>query len=270
MQRDLGLLNPYVASLAVKLIEECKNQGITIIVTGTLRTYEEQDALYAQGRTAPGKRVTNAPGGYSLHNFGYAFDIAVVKDGKAIYDDVDAYNRVGEIGKSLGLEWGGDFKSIIDRPHFQITQGLTTAQFREGLRPTTPDTAAPAPVVEPVLVVPPAPKVLYPTYNKALIKRVQAIVNEMGIRDDDGHALAEDGIPGDKTKQALKRAIVKRGDKNKLVGIIQEALKIKVDNNYGNAPFHQTYDAIIAFQKKHKLGVDGKVGLQTWSELLWA
>jgi len=40
-----------------------------------LRTYEEQDALYAQGRTAPGPKVTNAPGGHSNHNFGLAFDM---------------------------------------------------------------------------------------------------------------------------------------------------------------------------------------------------
>ena len=83
----LELLKPKVQELAEKLISECKNLGRQIIVTQTLRTIEEQDALYAQGRTRPGNIVTKAKGGYSLHNFGVAFDICPVVNGKAEWND---------------------------------------------------------------------------------------------------------------------------------------------------------------------------------------
>lgn len=93
-------------------------------ITQGLRTIEEQDALYAQGRTAPGNIVTNAKGGSSLHNFGLAFDIVIIRDGKPDWaTDTPDFKYVVEALKELGWEWGGDFHSIIDKPHFQITYG---------------------------------------------------------------------------------------------------------------------------------------------------
>jgi peptidoglycan L-alanyl-D-glutamate endopeptidase CwlK len=103
------------------------------IICGT-RTYAEQDALYAQGRTAPGPVVTNAPGGFSNHNFGIAFDLGVFdQSGRYIDDLPDAglagwdearvshfYRSLAPIGKALGLEWGGDWESIDDEPHYEL------------------------------------------------------------------------------------------------------------------------------------------------------
>jgi peptidoglycan L-alanyl-D-glutamate endopeptidase CwlK len=137
----LNQLNPYIAYLGEQLILKCAEQNINIKITQGLRTYEEQNALYAQGRTTPGRIVTNAPGGFSIHNFGYAFDIVILdsnyEDGLDWTDE--HYYPIGQIGKSIGLEWGGDFTSIKDTPHFQFTQGLTTAQFRAGERPVIPN-----------------------------------------------------------------------------------------------------------------------------------
>ena len=82
-------------------------------------TYAEQDELFAQGRTKPGKRVTNAKGGESNHNFGVAFDVGVF-EGNAYLDDSPAYDAVGAIGASIGLEWGGHWISLVDKPHFQL------------------------------------------------------------------------------------------------------------------------------------------------------
>jgi peptidoglycan L-alanyl-D-glutamate endopeptidase CwlK len=97
------------------------------IISGT-RTYAEQDALFAQGRTKfPGPVVTKARGGQSNHNFGVAWDIGVFQAGKYIPES-DLYKKAGEIGKNLGLEWGGDWKSIQDEPHFQaIPESLLAA-----------------------------------------------------------------------------------------------------------------------------------------------
>lgn len=108
--------------------------------TFTLRSLAEQNALYAQGRTKPGSIVTNAKGGQSWHNWGMAVDIALVldtnKDGKfdtASWDDKGDYDadkhsdwmEIVAIFKKHGWVWGGDFKSIVDKPHFQKTFGLT-------------------------------------------------------------------------------------------------------------------------------------------------
>jgi peptidoglycan LD-endopeptidase CwlK len=118
-------LQPKAAELATQLIEKAKEKGIIIKVISGLRTIEDQNALYEQGRTKPGPIVTTARGGQSIHNTGLAFDIGVFRNDKFIGDDSDpAYTTVGEIGKSLGLEWGGDWKTIADRPHFQTKDAL--------------------------------------------------------------------------------------------------------------------------------------------------
>lgn len=105
----------------------------------TLRTDKEQDDLFAIGRTKPGKRVTNARGGQSYHNYGLAFDIVLIIDGKTASwdtlrdfdgDRVSDWMEVVAIAKKYGWEWGGDFKSFKDQPHFQKTFGKTTAQLR--------------------------------------------------------------------------------------------------------------------------------------------
>jgi peptidoglycan L-alanyl-D-glutamate endopeptidase CwlK len=105
----------------------------------TLRTDKEQDELYAQGRTKAGKKVTNAKGGQSFHNFGLAFDIVLIIDGKEASwntlkdfdgDKVADWMEVVAIAKEHGWEWGGDWAKFKDAPHFQKTHGKTTAQLR--------------------------------------------------------------------------------------------------------------------------------------------
>jgi peptidoglycan L-alanyl-D-glutamate endopeptidase CwlK len=128
--------HPFVAAKARQLITEAYKEGINIIITQGLRTIEEQNELYAQGRAKPGKIVTNAKGGESYHNFGLAFDFAVFNaDGSVNWKVDDKWKRVGQLGKSLGLEWGGDWTSFKDYPHFQYTFGLSLAQLRAGERP---------------------------------------------------------------------------------------------------------------------------------------
>lgn len=109
----------------------------------TLRTFAEQDALYAQGRTKPGAIVTKARGGSSYHNFGVAIDIVLVvdtnKDGKydtAKWDtktDFDGdkiadWMEVVQVFKEYGWEWGGDWK-FTDAPHFQKTFGKSVREL---------------------------------------------------------------------------------------------------------------------------------------------
>lgn len=140
-----GLL-PVVRTATERLIQRSFAIGIPIVITQGLRTVAEQDALYAQGRSKPGKIVTNARGGYSYHNFGVAVDYTLLlPDGRSVSWDtkLDGNNdkqadwlQVAAIGKESGFEWGGDWTSFPDYPHLQMDFGLSTAQYRAGQRPT--------------------------------------------------------------------------------------------------------------------------------------
>lgn len=115
----IGTLHPRVQPYARNLVLKAAAVGITIKVISGLRTYQEQTALYEQGRSKPGSKVTNAPAGYSNHNFGLAFDIGVFEGNKYL-DESPKYKAVAPIGIDLGLTWGGSWKTIQDQPHFEL------------------------------------------------------------------------------------------------------------------------------------------------------
>ena len=129
-EANIKTLVPAAQAKAREFMAACLAAGISLKIIGGTRTYEEQNALYEQGRTKSGPIVTNARGGYSWHNFGIAWDIGIFQSGRYL-DESPLYAKAGAIGKSLGLEWGGDWKSIQDEPHFQIKLGLTLADCRE-------------------------------------------------------------------------------------------------------------------------------------------
>ncbi len=136
--RDIKQLHPRLQEKVTQLKAECEKQGVKIGIGECLRTKEEQDALYAKGRTAPGNIVTNAKGSsYSgMHQWGVAVDF-YRNDGKGAYNNADGFfNKVGQIGKQLGLEWGGDWKSIVDLPHFQLPDWGSTAKKLKDLYKT--------------------------------------------------------------------------------------------------------------------------------------
>ena len=118
-EKVIDRLQPEVAPYARALLERAAAIGLEVKLISGLRTYAEQDELFAQGRTKPGRRVTNAKGGESNHNFGIAFDVGVFR-GKDYLPESPAYDVIGAIGVELGLEWGGDWHSFIDKPHFQL------------------------------------------------------------------------------------------------------------------------------------------------------
>lgn len=107
-------------------------KGVRLRITQTLRTNAEQDALYAQGRTKPGSKVTNAKGGQSIHNYGLAFDFVILldKDKNGTFEstswNIDSnWMTVVNYFKNLGWSWGGDWKSLKDNPHLEKTFGNT-------------------------------------------------------------------------------------------------------------------------------------------------
>lgn len=139
---NITALHPILQTKAALLKEECRKQGISILFSECLRTTAEQDALYAQGRTAPGNIVTNAKGSTysSQHQWGIAIDFYLDMDvdgdgdkkDDAFNDSTGLFDRVGAIAKSVGLGWGGDWTSFKDRPHVYLSDwGSTTTKLKQ-------------------------------------------------------------------------------------------------------------------------------------------
>jgi peptidoglycan L-alanyl-D-glutamate endopeptidase CwlK len=136
---SLSSLHPHVASLARQFLDLCAANRLTVAVIAAFRSWDDQDALYAQGRTAPGAIVTDAMGGDSYHNWGLAFDCVPLRNGVVDWNATDIFNRMGQLGQQVGLEWGGHWTTyqvnLVDLPHYQYTFGLTTEQLLNGARP---------------------------------------------------------------------------------------------------------------------------------------
>lgn len=126
--RKIEDLHPDLQPLCRKFLKACEAAGLDILITCTYRSAEEQDELYARGRTKPGRRVTNAKGGQSKHNHtdsrgkpaALAFDIVPLEGGKAMWSKAfPHWQKAGEIGVALGLEWAGNWRRFTEYPHFQ-------------------------------------------------------------------------------------------------------------------------------------------------------
>lgn len=131
-EKNIRTLKPEVQPLARKLIERATVQGITVKIISGSRTFDEQDSLYAQGRTRAGKIVTKAKGGQSWHNYGLAFDIGIFGADGTYHGESPDYAKCGEIGEALGLEWGGSWANFQDEPHFQFNpMNYSLAEMRE-------------------------------------------------------------------------------------------------------------------------------------------
>jgi peptidoglycan L-alanyl-D-glutamate endopeptidase CwlK len=134
-QARLQKVHPELTKRVTDLIEALQSEGMQVEVVQGLRTFAEQDALYAQGRTKPGKIVTRAKGGQSNHNYGLAVDLCPFVNGQPQWNDDAGFTRIGNEAKIRGLEWGGDWKKFPDTPHVQLP-GLTVNQcfalFKDG------------------------------------------------------------------------------------------------------------------------------------------
>jgi len=131
---DRRELEPRTRELCTALLERAEAAGIPTILIETVRFTPRQLWLYAQGRTRPGSIVTNAKPGETWHDQGIrrAFDVVLLDAaGKAWWNaPAERWERLGAIGKSLGLTWGGDFKGLRDLGHFQLDR-VTLAEAKE-------------------------------------------------------------------------------------------------------------------------------------------
>jgi peptidoglycan L-alanyl-D-glutamate endopeptidase CwlK len=189
--RKIEDLHPKLQELCRKHVEACRARGVFAVVTSTLRDQEYQASLYAQGRTKPGSIVTKMQL-IGPHGFGLAYDVApVTPDGKTIlWNDTAKWKIIGEEGKKLGLTWGGDWKSFVDKPHFELTEGLTAKQLRAGKRTSWWDVKS---------KVQPIPKVVLKKGMKCdEVKLLQELLN------NHEYQLIPDGDFGFMTETAVK------------------------------------------------------------------
>lgn len=134
--RKIEDLAKQLQPLASKFINQANvklaSLNASVFLTCTYRDNDEQAALYAIGRSLPGKKVTNAKPGESKHNFvdaktgkpaAAAFDIAIIVNGKLNWSlDHPAWQLAGELGEELGLEWAGRWTKFREGPHFQLKE----------------------------------------------------------------------------------------------------------------------------------------------------
>ena len=132
--REVSALHPRLQEKIRIWQEQCRKNGLKIGIGECLRTAAEQDALYAQGRTKPGSIVTNAKGSTysSQHQWGVAVDF-YRNDGKGAYNQADGFfDKAGALAKTVGLGWGGDWKSPVDKPHLYLPDwGSTPAVLKK-------------------------------------------------------------------------------------------------------------------------------------------
>lgn len=233
----LAKVHPVLAEKVAKVIADLAVAGRDVRVVQGLRTYAEQNALYAQGRTKPGQRVTKAKGGQSNHNFGLAVDLCPFENGKPDWNDTRGFDAIGVAGKKHGLNWGGDWK-FVDKPHLELKHGLTMAQCRY-----FHDKGGPYAVWDRVA------KNISASTSTGNTSTPVALLNN------------------DQVKQPLQPTAslpeLKQGSKGQYVRNLQAKLKLKIDGIFGPA----TRRAVIAFQKEHGLDADGIVGKNTWAKL---
>lgn len=230
-EKRLDKVHPELKKRVCDLIAAFAQRGTQIEVVQGLRTIAEQNALYAQGRSKPGHIVTNARGGQSNHNYGLAVDLCPFVNGRPDFTTNATYVAIGAEAVKRGLEWGGNWKKLIDKPHVQLP-GMSIAEcnrlFKKGG--------------------------LEAVWDEATRRLGQTVVKTKTTT----------------TTAPPEHRVLKLRDRGNDVRFIQERLAALgrlpyegIDGIYGKV----TTAAVKAFQKEKGLTVDGKVGPRTRTAL---
>lgn len=130
---SLDFLYPDFKSHVEEFQLKLKAAGLLFFVFETFRTYERTLSLWQQGREfigntwvvkEPYKIVTKAQPGFTYHEYGLAVDMVYKDDNGWSWDQKHPWSELGRIGKSIGLEWAGDWTRFTEQAHFQMTYGM--------------------------------------------------------------------------------------------------------------------------------------------------
>ena len=126
-KKKLDLLDNIAKPVFEDLLNRCYDLNLNVQISSSFRSFTEQDKIYQQGRTLPGKIVSNAKAGTSLHNYRRACDLFILDGKKAIFEE-KYYKQIWDICllyelDKRGMFWGGSFASFKDTPHFEVSFG---------------------------------------------------------------------------------------------------------------------------------------------------
>lgn len=223
----LSRVHPLLKAKVAQLLMNLAAFGKDVRVVQGLRTFAEQDALFAKR-----PKVTNARGGQSNHNYGLAVDLCPFSGGIADWNDLATFNLIGREAKKLGLEWGGDWK-FVDKPHVQL-KGLSIkecfALYKSGgLDAVWTRMFQIAGGAKPAIIIPGSTDLLEFGDKGAEVTKLQQQLQTLGFlrpHEIDGdfgkitknavigfqrrNNLTADGIVGDGTKAKLAAALAKK------------------------------------------------------------
>ncbi|MEC0282336.1 peptidoglycan-binding protein [Terribacillus saccharophilus] len=303
-EKNMGSgMNAIVKKTALEVIRRAYKEGINVQISSGVRSMTEQAVIYGKGRSSyvyKGKqygnpdaaKVSNAKPGYSIHNFGLAVDYFLTNEEgtKAIWSVNSQWRRVATIAKSLGFAWGGDWSGFKDNPHLEMTGGLSTAQLRDGKRPSLTDRTG-------LKTAAPSKNISKPAKSgKESVKAAQRWVNQYadkaGFRE-----LDVDGLNGPLTMDALLRIYQlfgkttidgEWGPKSRAAGSVQSVKEHQpgwtrlvqatlsclgydigdsgIDGKFGS----NTKAAVAAYQRSQGIKDDGVVGPATFTKMFEA
>lgn len=243
-RRRLEKVHPELSTRIQALLDTLTQHGLQVEVVQGLRTFAEQDRIFAQGRSRPGPIVTRARGGQSNHNYGLAVDLVPFNGGQPNWNaPLGVWTTIGTEAERLGLEWGGDWKKFVDKPHVQLP-GLSVAECLALYRRAGNQ------------------------LNLVWAEASRRLLGTPAITTGETQApVTPSGGTGISSSRPLLRLRV-RGD---AVRALQEALAgtgllsaSDADGIFGQ----DTLAAVKKFQQSKGLTVDGMVGFATWEALL--
>lgn len=230
-------VNPELSQRMANTLEGTRSEGVDATVFETHRSMERQDSLYAQGRSAPGRIVTNVRGGGSWHNYGLAADVIMYNEqGTPGWHNDAPWDRYGAHAEANGLEWGGNWSSFVDLPHSELSPDNTRASSLRG------------------------------TYDEG---GLAAVWDQVGYGALDGVDRERPGAGPDAWQPVQEgKRILERGSTGPSVSALQNLLvaaghDVEVDGIFGPG----TDAAVRAFQAANGLTVDGVVGRGTAAAL---
>ncbi len=246
-RRRLEKVHPLLATRIQTLIETLTQHGLQVEIVQGLRTFAEQDGLFAQGRTRPGPIVTRARGGQSNHNYGLAVDVVPFNDGQPNWNaPLGVWTTIGTEAEKLGLEWGGDWKKFVDKPHIQLP-GMSVAEclalYRRGGNKLD---------------------LVWAEATRRISGGAQAATAAGGAAEPSAPATPS-GATGISSSRPLLR-LNSRGDAVRALQdqLVAAGLLSKADGVFGPA----TQMAVKKFQLSKGISADGIVGSATWEAIL--
>lgn len=243
-RRRLEKVHPELSRRIQALLDTLRQHSLQVEVVQGLRTFAEQDGLFAQGRSRPGPIVTRARGGQSNHNYGLAVDLVPFNNGQPNWNaPLGVWTTIGTEAEKLGLEWGGDWKKFVDKPHVQLP-GLSIAECLALYRRAG---------------------------NQLSLVWAEATRRLLGTPTTTGETTPDTAAPSGGTGTSSSRPLLRLRSRGDAVRALQEALvgaallaASDADGIFGQG----TLAAVRKFQESKGLTADGMVGAATWEALL--